>query len=360
MTIAKFHKNIHILIICSLNKSEKIKGGLELYLERLIEIFNEMNVKIFLAAPCILQGAENYLKINPEKKYFFKTIEQLNNYIKKNTINLIISNDCYSDFLAGWLKLSNSKIIFASIIHDVYYSENMSILLKIKKKNYCFIDGILLKFFDYKIFYSIVLYRKYTDSKTIFFNAGLFKKNYEYSIATLEKPRKKKIIGWIGRPDIIKKGLDIFLKISEKLDSDKYEFVIAGIEKTRHIENLLPNNVNIKFCGYLTNPAEFYEAVDIVILPSRYESLGFTAIEAIYYCKIVILSDIPSFNNLLKLINYPLKPVKLNDIDEYVKRIQNCRIAEEELKKYSILVSEIFSFDTLKKNCLNFIDNIVF
>jgi glycosyltransferase involved in cell wall biosynthesis len=81
-----------------------------------------------------------------------------------------------------------------------------------------------------------------------------------------------------------RKGLPMLLEIFKKLDSDKYELIVAGEGKTSSLDNVL--NV-----GFIKETHELYSAVDFTILPANYEPYGQVVAESIACGTPVIISD---------------------------------------------------------------------
>lgn len=77
----------------------------------------------------------------------------------------------------------------------------------------------------------------------------------------------------------IRKGLDVFVELSQKLESD-YQIVLVGV--TKEIEKSLPQDI---IAIYKTDNqdqlAEIYSAADLFVNPTREEVLGMVNIEAL-------------------------------------------------------------------------------
>ncbi len=77
----------------------------------------------------------------------------------------------------------------------------------------------------------------------------------------------------------IKKGLDVFVELSKRLD-DKYQIVLVGTND--EVDKNLPDNIiSIHHTSNQTELAEIYTAADVFFNPTREEVLGLVNIEAL-------------------------------------------------------------------------------
>lgn len=81
--------------------------------------------------------------------------------------------------------------------------------------------------------------------------------------------------GWGKR-----KGLDVFIELSKRLDSNKYKIVLVGTDDKT--DKLLPNNIiSIHRTQNQTELAEIYTAADVFANPTREEVFGLVNAEAL-------------------------------------------------------------------------------
>lgn len=89
----------------------------------------------------------------------------------------------------------------------------------------------------------------------------------------------------------------------------KFEIIYTGLDKQyEKFVNLLEekarkNNINIKIIRF-DLISEAYKIADICVLPSKSESFGYSALEALSLGIYTVLNDIPTFNELIKGNNY--------------------------------------------------------
>lgn len=87
------------------------------------------------------------------------------------------------------------------------------------------------------------------------------------------------------------KGIDVFINLAEKFSSKNVKFLIAGKGSWRKkIEKIAGKNENVFYLGSLSREEvlKYMKASDIIVVPSRREALGLTALEANYLGKAVI------------------------------------------------------------------------
>lgn len=81
--------------------------------------------------------------------------------------------------------------------------------------------------------------------------------------------------GW-GR----RKGLDVFIRLAEQLDREKFQIVLVGTNE--QVDKLLPEHViSIHRTENQTQLAEIYSAADLFVNPTREEVLGLVNLEAL-------------------------------------------------------------------------------
>jgi glycosyltransferase involved in cell wall biosynthesis len=115
--------------------------------------------------------------------------------------------------------------------------------------------------------------------------------NFLLSLPTPEARRPwgdAPVIGCIGR-FVSEKGIDLLLEAAALLRAEGLEFRLHiagdGAEKPALLaqaERLGLGSV-IKWCGWVENQADFYQAIDMLCVPSRSESFGLVVIEAMAY-----------------------------------------------------------------------------
>jgi glycosyltransferase involved in cell wall biosynthesis len=109
-----------------------------------------------------------------------------------------------------------------------------------------------------------------------------------YPKQTRKAPGSEISIGYLGVLHPIK-GIDTLILAAQKLNSRglKFRVTIGGYEKQTGYRDLLETMVKslelteiISFVGAINNQANFFELIDILVVPSRQEPFGYINIEA--------------------------------------------------------------------------------
>lgn len=118
------------------------------------------------------------------------------------------------------------------------------------------------------------------------------------------------LLGCVGRLNY-QKGFDILLKIktaiAEKFNNKKVGLVFIGDgpdkENLQKLAANAPANMQITFAGYSDNAASECGAFDVFLMPSRFEGLPLSLIEATAHGIPVVAQNIPSVSEVLT--HYP-------------------------------------------------------
>lgn len=93
-------------------------------------------------------------------------------------------------------------------------------------------------------------------------------------------PAEKKILLGVAFGWGVRKGLDVFVELAHRLDSDKYQIVLVGTDD--NIDKQLPANIiSIHRTQNQAELAEIYTAADLFVNPTREEVLGLVNLEAL-------------------------------------------------------------------------------
>ena len=107
------------------------------------------------------------------------------------------------------------------------------------------------------------------------------------------------IIGFIGQI-IPLKGLPDLIRALAAVNDDRWQLLVAGVDprvggchvdECKELSIKLGVEDRIHFLGYLENATLFYEAIDLVVVPSIEEPLGRVPLEAAGHYKPSIVSD---------------------------------------------------------------------
>jgi len=136
--------------------------------------------------------------------------------------------------------------------------------------------------------------------------------------------RDEKIILFIGVINV-RKGIEMIIKIAEKLKDEKIKFILVGdSSKRKHYEKVVKLKKldhMIIFTGFRRDVHNFYHAADLFLLPSKGEGLPGVLMECMLYGVAIVASDIPGVRDLI-INNYNGYLCKNQDIDGYLNKIK--------------------------------------
>lgn len=163
---------------------------------------------------------------------------------------------------------------------------------------------------------------------------------------------EKKIVLGVAFDWGIAKGIDVFVYLSKKLDSSKYQIILVGT--TESIVKQLPKNIiAINKTNDQIELAKIYSAASVFVNPTREEMFGLVNVEA-NACGIPVITfntggcpecisensgilvDVDDFDSLEKNIIFVCEqsPFSIDSCVENAKRFDENKIYEEYLKLY--------------------------
>ena len=118
------------------------------------------------------------------------------------------------------------------------------------------------------------------------------------------------------------KGFDLLLTAYASSNfKDNYRLVIFGPGGEKNLEEMIVNTPKVEYLGMVSNKtktfAELLSSAAVVVLPSRVEGFGYTALEALNFRKkpkTLIVSDIPPFKEILDDLPTFFKSEDVNDL----------------------------------------------
>lgn len=274
-------------------------GGAQTVVKGLMEHGMEKH-KIFAIAlrekePLTHIDHPNILTFPSRSKYTFKVVRFLKDFISENKIDILHCQLPRSILIGYLLKRAIPDIKY--IIHeqgDVFESRTYALLLRIFKKR---ADGILtcskatanmlirrshIKSRLIKVLYNFVDLQRFSPAKPSAFHGK--------NIAFAGRIEKRK--GW--REFV---GAAISLK-----DRKELSFYLAGTgteEKklTRFIGK--HKDAYISYVGFVADMKDFYQKMDLLVIPSHFEPMGMVAVEAMACGIPVLATDVPGLNEIV-------------------------------------------------------------
>jgi len=341
-------------------------GGTERFVIDLAESFinanNEVDVYM-LSGDSYIKNKVNYISMN-----LFKDINEVDEYFLKSQFNQFNDEQSFENL---------AKKIEDKISFDKYdlIQLNSQLFLKVAEEK-ARIFTIHTNPFEYKldwgkISFEIMLklmYKESTMEKTYFvtpskYYANLYKDlsntniyfiphAIDVSRITSDNDRNqildkmnieqnKKIILLPSRLEPIQKQPMLFMKAFALLDDNiksNYKVICTGKDKQyeQFMDDILnfcqKNNIDILIDRF-DKMSDGYKVADIVMLPSKSESFGYSALEALSLGIVTILNNIPTykeivdgaknyylFDNSVESLNEVLKEVLIKKIEDWKNR----------------------------------------
>jgi len=334
-------------------------GGAQFFVLNLAKILKKLNYEIVVAFGDG-EFLANELKNSNIPIYNFKNLKrtinifsnllfifEIKKYLDKNNFNIVHFNS--SNSLFGCLGAKMSKIR----VKTIFTFHGLSVLDKNYKINFIF------KFF-YKLFFKLFLF--FVD-KNIFVSKNNFEdakkinlvKNGEViyngidNINFLSEEEAKKnilekcnikndkyIVGSIGRLAYAKNYefiIDIFSEILKIKEDSIFIIIGNGEEKTKYEKLIKENGLENKIflLGNINNASKYLKGLDFFILPSRYEGLSLTLIEALNSGVPILASNVGGNN---EIINMEEEIFKVNNKEDFLYKFK--KLIEDENLKYKI------------------------
>ena len=150
------------------------------------------------------------------------------------------------------------------------------------------------------------------------------------------------------------KGIDMLIntviKYNDKLKN--YNFHIAGFDEEKYFETFNHNflkHKNIYYYGHLESDLKYslIEKIDALILPSYGEGLSISILEALYFKKIILTSNLIKFSDKDFEINFNLNPSSIfRALKKYHKLKKNNKLKIQSLNAHKY-VMENFSWPVI-------------
>ncbi|MBY9067985.1 glycosyltransferase family 4 protein [Hyphomonas sp. WL0036] len=105
---------------------------------------------------------------------------------------------------------------------------------------------------------------------------------------------------FVGRLDPVK-GVDTLIRAFRKIDRSDIRLAIVGDgSETEALKALAGPDCRISFAGYSKAPADWYNAADLVVMPSRHEPFALVALEAMSCNTPLLASDLEGFQEIFR------------------------------------------------------------
>jgi glycosyltransferase involved in cell wall biosynthesis len=273
---------------------------------------------------------------NPLNNLFF--IFELKNFLNKNNFKVVHFNSSNSLFGAIGAKLARYKPKTIFTIHGLSLLDKNYQTYAILKFFYYHLFKFLLSFIDVNIFVSRhnleyarkiklvkngeVIYNGLEKSE-LHFLSGDDSRKFLAQVAQIDLTSKT-IVGSIGRLTYAKNYeflINIFPEILQ-IKPNAVLMIIGDGEEKNKLEQLIVEKKlkdKIILLGEINNAYQYINGFDLFVLPSRYEGLSITLIEALFSQTPILASDVGGNS---ELIPDEQELFKLNNDDDFINKFK--------------------------------------
>lgn len=249
--------------------------------------FGEMNID-----PIILDNNKR------SYKSVLTHFTKLYRYCRQNEINIIHSHHRYFDSLSKMLKLFLSVKTITSVQSKVYGNKIISYKADMLIPCSNFIKEHLIKNFNIKEERLRVIYNSVDQSEAFTLRPK------EEIMNELNILSDSFIIGYLGRLDYSEKGIDILLeafRLLSETNKNIFLLLIGNGKDENEIKSFISaHQLNAKVFNSKKDIFNYYQLIDLFVLPSRIEPFGIVIIEAGIMRVPVIASNVDGIPELIE------------------------------------------------------------
>ncbi|MFC2133300.1 glycosyltransferase [Bacteroidota bacterium] len=351
-------------------------GGAQVFVLNLARSLQKLGYDVEVAA-----GSGDYLPIELSKEaipfHYLKSLKRdvsitgtfffifdIWRLFKKNNydvVHLNSSNTLISAICARFVKIS-PKIIFTfhglSLLDKNY---EINIVAKFCTKMYF---KLLLKFVDYSVFVSNLNYKESLsenlinsgevilnglDASKLDFIDNVEARKYFSQKAGIDLTNSF-LVGSTGRLAYQKNYeflIDNFTKIKKVIPTIKFLIIGDGPNRKYYTEKIKKYNIKNDFIliGAIKDSYKYIKAFDLFTLPSRYEGLSISLIEAVFAEIPVLASEVGGNQEILGVNSEQM--FILNDINDYIYKL---KLINSDIEKYCMMnakIKEKFALDKM-------------
>jgi len=285
------------------------------------------------------------LKFNPKSIYIFDTsirVDRLRSkgYEGKVFIELSGSNPLYINKVTKYETENNIQT--KDYINEYNFSENDE---KLFYNTLEFVDRIIV---PAKSVIGMInaVYDTPFDQKTTVIPYGLNGDGVNITRAALDNGKLRVL--FVGRASI-SKGFHLFLELSKLFLHQDMEFTVIGDVYHTKISELIDEHPNVRFLGRLSNAKTMtlMGQNDILILPTLFEGMSLTILEAMSKGLVVITTKVSGYseifyNNENGII---VDPIDVNQIAHYLNLFKNNTKELDKIGKNAQLTSVNYTWE---------------
>ena len=239
-------------------------------------------------------------KYQSRVKYLLAGKKKLEDLICDNHVQIVHTHGFIEDLALARAKTSAKRI---STIHSVVFEDYAFEYGKFKGFIYLQVQMHALKKLDYVICCANSVQKA---MKKYLPNCGCVRNGLPIIETTKfiskreqQIPRDSTVYLFVGRLEARKNVCFLVQQFVENHMNDEYLLVLGEGTQRQQCEVLADNHV--RFLGFLEDPHPYYEMADIYISASKSEGFSISVIEALSHGLGLLLSDIPSHNELFEI-----------------------------------------------------------
>lgn len=271
-----------------------------IFMKEYFKMFNEAGFK-----SKIVVGKDHYLNRLKNDKNFGSTKIELAPYSRQvNTKNVLQS-------IFFTIKLFSNSIDDVIVLHTPIASFYGAVARLFSKKTtivfYCHglvsyqirgFKGILIKALEKFIFQIVdkvifvspslqkyAIKHQYVKKSKALSYSGSISGVLSNKIIKTQRNMPPVRIGYLGRISPLKGVFDC-IKVADQLDKLRinYNFILAGdFEVNKLLKQKILKNSKLKYIGFVDDKTKFFKSIDILLVPSKREGFGMSALEANSY-----------------------------------------------------------------------------
>ncbi|MDT3697253.1 MAG: glycosyltransferase family 4 protein [Ignavibacterium sp.] len=273
-----------------------------------------------------------------------KIFKSLAKYCKNNSIQIIHSHHRYFDALSKLLKLFLSVKTITSVQSKVYGNKIISYKADMLIPCSNFIKEHLIKNFKIKEERLKVIYNS-VDQSEIFTG-----RSKEEIMSELNIQPDNFVIGYFGRLDYLEKGIDILLeafRLLSETNKNIFLLLIGNGKDENEIKSFISvHQLNAKVFNSKKDIYNYYQLIDVYVLPSRIEPFGIVILEAAIMKKPVVASNVDGIPELIdhEINGLLFEPENIDDlITKIIKILDNPKLKNEYVQNLYRKVMDTFT-----------------
>lgn len=233
--------------------------------------------------------------VNLSSRFKLLAVVKLLWYFMRTKLDYVLTYNSTSNLLSVFIRLTNRKANITANVRG-YQAHNFKYLSIWGK----YVSGVIVNSKEIKN----SLVNKYGINKPV-----LYIKNGVEPVNIKQKVHQEFNVLMVGRLNRVKNHFDL-LRAANRLKHTPIKFKLVGGIQDNDYSNELHNYVkehnleNVEFCGESSQPSEFYQIADLVIICSKSEGLPNVLLESIIWEIPIISTPVGAIPEVLKDVKY--------------------------------------------------------